>query len=218
MDRREFLALTASLPFAGAIAADQAQAASKPDSNIVFSTGIKSLDEMLGGGLAAGTLTLVVSATGVGRTALCSSIALAQSHSFFRHHQSGCFDWLSLKHQNGKPRSLAHFDDRSPKNMEDWGRRFRMQACLRNEANVCSLMVRRRSIVRNEMSLEEISPWSLVLSADYIIQLHKDTHGSIIFVTKNRYGRVRGIGTKVRFTMFGIEEMGQIDLSKGDVL
>ena len=45
------------------------------------STGIASLDDLLGGGLLPGTLTVVMGATGIGKTQLGLGYANAGTHS-----------------------------------------------------------------------------------------------------------------------------------------
>jgi hypothetical protein len=93
------------------------------------STGVPGLDELLGGGLIPGTLTVVVGATGIGKTQLgiqyaqagaaqegrrgivfdCSARGDSQSHAEYARRM---FDWRMAALDAGKPVDVEPFFDR----------------------------------------------------------------------------------------------------------
>jgi KaiC/GvpD/RAD55 family RecA-like ATPase len=97
------------------------------------STGVAGLDDLLGGGLIPGTLTVVVGATGIGKTQLglqyaqagqrqeggrgiifdCSSRGDSQSHAEYARRM---FDWRLAAADAGRQVDVEHFFDATGRN------------------------------------------------------------------------------------------------------
>jgi hypothetical protein len=139
-----------------------------------LSTGVPSLDDLLGGGLLPGTLTVVVGATGIGKTQLglqfahagaerenhrgiifdCSSRGDSQSHAAYARRM---FDWTLAPMNAEQPVDLDGFFD----NMAGG-----MPVAAANDANYLHIFdYHGRRVTRRDLDWDEWRNWQAELNA-----------------------------------------------------
>jgi len=130
-----------------------------------LTTGVEGLDSLLGGGLIPGTLTVVVGATGIGKTQL--GLQFAEAGAKQEQHRGILFDMTS----RGDPQSHADY----AKRMFDWtldsvdpeaspslDRIFAADLTPGNYLNIFRYAGKR--VARGDLSFEEYQEWQAELA------------------------------------------------------
>jgi hypothetical protein len=186
MDRRDFLNLSAALPypmfFSGTLPKEE-----KPLE--YFSTGFPTLDACMKGGIRPGELCFVYGETGSGKSAFCKTVATTHNAWDIEHPVEGSHDLLMLGNDDTKKALFSNyfceeFSQSNWKTKYEFVREMREFAAEMNVAIIWTCPISRLT----KDDTEELYRESHIKILDYLITLDNSPGRKRLKLLKNRYG------------------------------
>ncbi len=195
MNRREFLKTNAALGAAALFPftiPQQAEAAIVTPPKDIFRTGLKTLNDLMGGGIRPGELCIVAGTACAGKTALCRAIMLGNEMKTRTETPSslpiGSNDLLMLN-PNGHCLFFTDYETGLASAEHGWERMHNTVRVLKeyamytNEAVIWTVPIIRPPCCPTEAVHHN---GSFIRSADYYIVLNRDRRR--LYLAKNRHG------------------------------
>jgi predicted ATP-dependent serine protease len=197
MDRRDFLNLSAALPYPMFFSGDT-PAEEKPLE--YFSTGFPTLDIWMKGGIRPGELCFVYGTSGSGKTAFCNKMAKTYEAWDIKHPVKGSNDLLMLGNDNISKSLFSNyfceeFSQGNWKTKYEFVKEMKEFAAEMNIAIIWTFPIIRIPVGNDKEKC--IAHESYVSSVDYLISIDNSTVWRKLNLLKNRHGKCGEISTYI---------------------